>query len=78
MTDYVPILFADSWVLTLLFSCESCITWKCSWVKWPPEVQHHCPNTPIVLVGTKLDFRDDKDIIEKLKEKLMPITYPSI
>jgi hypothetical protein len=28
-------------------------------------------------VGTKLDLRDDKDTIEKLKEKkLAPITYP--
>jgi Ras-related C3 botulinum toxin substrate 1 len=28
-------------------------------------------------VGTKLDLRDDKDTIEKLKEKkLTPITYP--
>ncbi len=34
-------------------------------------------NTPIILVGTKLDLRDDKDTIEKLKEKkLTPITYP--
>ncbi|KAJ8786201.1 hypothetical protein J1605_006421 [Eschrichtius robustus] len=31
----------------------------------------------IILVGTKLDLRDDKDTIEKLKEKkLTPITYP--
>lgn len=46
-------------------------------VQWYPEVRHHCPNTPIILVGTKLDLRDDKDTIEKLKEKkLSPITYP--
>ena len=35
---------------------------------------HHCPNTPIVLVGTKVDLRDDKDTVQKLKEKnLSPI-----
>lgn len=40
-------------------------------------MRHHCPSTPIILVGTKLDLRDDKDTIEKLKEKkLAPITYP--
>lgn len=45
--------------------------------QWFPEVSHHCPNTPIILVGTKLDLRDDKETIEKLKEKkLAPITYP--
>lgn len=46
-------------------------------LQWYPEVNHHCPNAPTILVGTKLDLRDDKDTIEKLKEKkLSPITYP--
>lgn len=45
--------------------------------QWYPEVRHHCPNTPIILVGTKLDLRDDKDTIERLRDKkLAPITYP--
>ena len=40
-------------------------------------MSHHCPNTPIILVGTKLDLREDKETIEKLKErKTAPITYP--
>jgi GTPase SAR1 family protein len=48
-------------------------------LQWYPEVRHHCPNTPIILVGTKLDLRDDKDTVEKLKEKkLSPITYPQV
>ncbi|XP_051899362.1 ras-related C3 botulinum toxin substrate 1-like isoform X1 [Pristis pectinata] len=43
--------------------------------KWSSEVKHHCPNTPIILVGTKVDLRDDKETIEKLKERNMaPIT----
>lgn len=46
-------------------------------LQWYPEVRHHCPNTPIILVGTKLDLRDEKETVEKLKEKkLSPITYP--
>ncbi|KAK0155312.1 Ras-related C3 botulinum toxin substrate 2 [Merluccius polli] len=46
-------------------------------LQWYPEVRHHCPSTPIILVGTKLDLRDEKETIEKLKEKkLAPITYP--
>uniref|UniRef100_A0A3B4TBJ9 Rac family small GTPase 2 n=1 Tax=Seriola dumerili TaxID=41447 RepID=A0A3B4TBJ9_SERDU len=45
--------------------------------QWYPEVRHHCPSTPIILVRTKLDLRDEKETIEKLKEKkLAPITYP--
>lgn len=46
-------------------------------LQWYPEVSHHCPNTPIILVGTKLDLREDRETVEKLKEKrLAPITYP--
>ena len=46
-------------------------------LQWYPEVSHHCPNTPIILVGTKLDLRDDAETNEKLREKkLAPITYP--
>jgi len=45
--------------------------------KWYPEVSHHCPNTPIILVGTKLDLREDRETLEKLKERrLSPINYP--
>ena len=40
-------------------------------------MQHHCSNIPITLMGTKLDLRDDKHVIEQLKErKLIAITYP--
>ena len=47
--------------------------------KWYPEVRHHCAQVPIILVGTKLDLREDKESIEKLKEKrLAPITYPQV
>jgi GTPase SAR1 family protein len=45
--------------------------------QWYPEISHHAPNTPVILVGTKLDLREDKDTIDKLREKRMaPITYP--
>ena len=37
--------------------------------KWFPEVKHHCPSTPVILVGTKTDLRDDMETIGKLKEK---------
>lgn len=35
-----------------------------------------CPNTPLILVGTKLDLREDRETIDRLREKNMaPITY---
>ncbi|KAL1281300.1 hypothetical protein QQF64_000103 [Cirrhinus molitorella] len=44
--------------------------------KWYPEVRHHCPETPFILVGTQLDLRDDKCTTEQLKKKKQtPISY---
>jgi len=43
-------------------------------LKWHPEVTHFNPKTPIVLVGTKLDLRENPETIESLKENnLEPI-----
>ena len=50
-----------------------------SFLQWYPEVSHHCPNTPVILVGTKLELRDDQETIEKLREKrLAPISYKQV
>lgn len=44
-------------------------------MQWYPEVSHHCPSTPVVLVGTKTDLREDKTSVEKLQQmKLSPIS----
>ena len=34
------------------------------YIQWYPEITLHCPNTPIILVGTKKDLRDDKETVE--------------
>ncbi|CAO2590459.1 Cell division control protein 42 homolog [Lemmus lemmus] len=31
--------------------------------KWVPEITHHCPKTPFLLVGTQIDLRDDPSTI---------------
>ena len=44
-------------------------------LQWVPEITHHCPKTPFLLIGTKIDLRDDAATIEKLsEEKQTPIT----
>jgi len=43
--------------------------------KWVPEICHHAPNTPFLLVGTQMDLRDDKQKIQQLaKDKKKPVT----
>ena len=27
--------------------------------RWIPELEHYCPNTPVILVGTKRNLKDD-------------------
>ncbi|XP_059684025.1 ras-related C3 botulinum toxin substrate 3 isoform X1 [Gavia stellata] len=71
-----PLVSAQD-VFLICFSLVSPASFENVRAKWYPEVRHHCPNTPIILVGTKLDLRDDKDTIERLRDKkLAPITYP--
>ena len=36
--------------------------------KWVPEIVHHCPKTPFLLVGTQMDLRDDLKRIQTLGE----------
>lgn len=44
-------------------------------LQWVPEITHHCPKTPFLLVGTQIDLRDDPSTTEKLaKNKQKPIT----
>ncbi|KAK8016289.1 Ras family protein [Apiospora rasikravindrae] len=44
--------------------------------QWYPEIDHHAPNIPIILVGTKLDLREDPATMESLRSKRMePVSY---
>lgn len=37
--------------------------------KWIQEVRHHCPDIPVMLVGTKSDLRENQETLDKLKSK---------
>ncbi len=34
--------------------------------KWHPEIHHHCPKAKRMLIGTKMDLRNNADILAKL------------
>ena len=71
-----PLSYPQTDVFLICFSVVSPASFEMVRAKWYPEVAHHCPKTPIVLVGLKLDLRDDKETIQKLSEiRLAPITY---
>uniref|UniRef100_A0A0M3HYT0 Rho-related GTP-binding protein RhoU n=1 Tax=Ascaris lumbricoides TaxID=6252 RepID=A0A0M3HYT0_ASCLU len=63
-------------VVLICFSLVSPASFENVREKWYPDVSHHCPNVPIVLVGTKLDLRENKTVVEEMHERrLEPISY---
>ena len=45
-------------------------------LQWHPEIEHHAPGVPIILVGTKLDLREDEGTRRALAQrKMAPIQY---
>lgn len=70
-----PLSYPNTDVFIVAFSLVSPISLENVEAKWVPELQHYSPNTPIILVGTKSDMREEPGIIEKLKEqRLEPVT----
>jgi len=72
-----PLSYPQTDVFVICFSLVSPSSFENVRTKWYPEIGHHAPNTPSILVGTKLDLREDQETVQKLREKrLAPITYP--
>jgi len=70
-----PLSYPQTDVFLMCFSIISPSSFENVSAKWYPEVHHHCPNAPIILVGTKLDLRDDQETVSRLREKgLAPIS----
>ncbi|GEM08423.1 ras-related C3 botulinum toxin substrate 3 [Rhodotorula toruloides] len=71
-----PLSYPQTDVFLICFSVVSPPSFENVRTKWYPEICHHAPNIPIILVGTKLDLREDRETIEKLRERRMaPIAY---
>jgi len=71
-----PLSYPQTDVFLLCFSVMSPSSFENVRAKWYPEVSHHCPNTPIVLVGCEVDLREDTGWIERLAaKKQAPITF---
>lgn len=71
-----PLSYPQTDVFLITFSLVNPASFQNVKTKWVPELQHHCPGTPFLLVGTKLDLRDDEETIQKLAErKQTPISY---
>eukprot|EP01101_Sappina_pedata_P006991 TRINITY_DN35_c0_g1_i3.p1 TRINITY_DN35_c0_g1~~TRINITY_DN35_c0_g1_i3.p1 ORF type:complete len:216 (+),score=80.64 TRINITY_DN35_c0_g1_i3:85-732(+) len=62
-------------VFLLCFSVVDHTSFENVGARWLIELKHHCPNTPIMLVGTKVDLRDDPETMDRLtKQGKTPLT----
>ena len=55
-----PLSYRGADVFILAFSLISKASYENVSKKWIPELRHYAPGVPIILVGTKLDLREDK------------------
>lgn len=67
-----PLSYPGTDVFLVCFSVASRTSYEHATEKWFPEIRHHCPDVPIVLVGTKTDLRDMKDKHNHDEEILSP------
>ena len=69
-----PLSYPQTDVFLVCFSVTSPASFENVREKWFPEVHHHCPGVPCLIVGTQTDLRDDPSVREKLaKQKMTPV-----
>lgn len=70
-----PLSYPQTDVFLVCFSVTSPASFENVKEKWFPEVHHHCPGVPCLIVGTQVDLRNDEQVREKLaKQKMSPVS----
>lgn len=70
-----PLSYPQTDVFLVCFSVISPSSYENVKSKWFPEISHHAPGVPFLLIGTKTDLRDDDEQVARLREKnLTPVT----
>ena len=77
-----PLSYPNTDVFLICFSLNTTTSFENVKNKWFTEIQHHAPGVPFIIVGTKLDMRNDakgtfisKMQGEALKEELKAFKY---
>ncbi|KAK9712700.1 Rho GTPase [Basidiobolus ranarum] len=64
-----PLSYPQTDVFLVCFSITSPASFENVHEKWFPEVHHHCPGVPCLIVGTQADLREDSAVVEKLSRQ---------
>jgi cell division control protein 42 len=69
-----PLSYPQTDVFLVCFSVTSPASFENVREKWFPEVHHHCPGVPCLIVGTQVDLREDASVKDKLsKQRMSPV-----
>ncbi|KAJ1823803.1 GTP-binding protein Rho1 [Coemansia sp. RSA 2675] len=70
-----PLSYPDSHVILICFSIESPDSLENVQEKWMSEVMHFCGGLPVILVGCKMDIRNDYERLKELQAmNVTPVT----
>lgn len=58
-----PLSYPQTDVFLLCFAVSSPSSYENIRNKWYPEIKHHAPGVPFILVGTKTDHRTDQETV---------------
>ena len=72
-----PLSYPNTDVFIVCYSIISPTSLENVGNKWIPEIRHHCPCAPFLLVGTKSDLRKDAHALNKLKAKGASLVDPA-
>lgn len=64
-----PLSYPMTDVFLLCFSVISRTSYNNVESSWIPEIRHYMPHAPIVLVGTKIDLRNNKQLLDRLRDR---------
>ena len=64
-----PLSYPSTDVFLLCFAISSPVSFNNIKNKWIPEIRHHAPDVPFILIGLKLDLRNDPETIAQLADK---------
>lgn len=64
-----PLSYPQSDIFLVCFAINSPTSYENIKNKWIPEIQLHAPGVPFIIVGTKLDLRNDPKTIAELEAK---------
>ena len=71
-----PLSYPQTDVFLVLYSAVNPSSFENVRSKWYPEINHHCPNAAVILAATKIDLRNNEDMLQRLAQhRQAPVTY---